>query len=240
MRVQGWDPVLLICQIISLQAMHYLTLSFIVPPLLTLTQPSLLTYSGGPNTVGHILDWREMAARPTISQSSFNGLLDFSASDSWKKLRGAWAGGKHIGEVVSDPSTESGLTGDPVPQAEPAHGEEHWDLGVDDFRAWLIAFAWIIASAVDIAPLYYLIRRPTYILDFSLTLTFIHLILTSYYAKSFPTSIFFWVVMASGAIMMIVVAEQLCVKREMRTELDLGWNPDDVNGEEIELGHVTR
>lgn len=251
--------------------MHYLTLSFIVPPLLTLTQPSLLTYSGGPNTVGHILDWREMAARPTISQSSFNGLLDFSASDSWKKLRGAWAGGKHIGEVVSDPSTESGLTGDPVPQAEPAHGEEHWDLGVDDFRAWLIAFAWIIASAVEyvmwgaitrgsltgsIAPLYYLIRRPTYILDFSLTLTFIHLILTSYYAKSFPTSIFFWVVMASGAIMMIVVAEQvsssrersytgiltsqLCVKREMRTELDLGWNPDDVNGEEIELGHVTR
>ena len=40
--------------------------------------------------------------------------------------------------------------------------------------------------------------------------------------------------------MMIVVAEQLCVKREMRTELDFGWNPEDQHGEEIELGHVTR
>lgn len=102
--------------------------------------------------------------------------------------------------------------------------------------------------------MYYLIRRPTHILDFSLTLTFIHLILTSYFAKAFPTSIFFWVVMASGAVMMITVAEQvssapgngtcthvqLCVKREMRTELDLGWNPDDLHGEEIELGHVVR
>lgn len=60
--------------------------------------------------------------------------------------------------------------------------------------------------------------------------------------------------MASGAVMMITVAEQvssapgngtcthaqLCVKREMRTELDLGWNPDDLHGEEIELGHVVR
>lgn len=69
----------------------------------------------------------------------------------------------------------------------------------------------------SIAPLYYLVRRPTHILDFSLTLTFIHLILTSYYAKSFPTSIFFWVVMSSGAIMMIVVAEQ--VGRPERCEL---------------------
>lgn len=61
----------------------------------------------------------------------------------------------------------------------------------------------------SIFPLYYLIRRPTYILDFSLTLNFIHLILTTYYAKSFPLSIFFWVVQALGALLMIVVAEQV-------------------------------
>lgn len=57
--------------------------------------------------------------------------------------------------------------------------------------------------------MYYLIRRPTHILDFSLTLTFIHLILASYHSKSFPTSMFFWVVMSTGAIMMVVVAEQV-------------------------------
>ena len=62
----------------------------------------------------------------------------------------------------------------------------------------------------SIAPLYYLVRRPTHILDFALTLTFIHLILASYYSMSFPTSMFFWVVMSTGSIMMIVVAEQVC------------------------------
>lgn len=62
---------------------------------------------------------------------------------------------------------------------------------------------------ISILPLYYLVRRPTHILDFSLTLNFNHLILTTYYAKSFPTSIYYWVVQALGALLMIVVSEQV-------------------------------
>lgn len=85
-----------------------------------------------------------MAARPTISQNSFHGLLDFSATDSWRKLRGAWAGGKQIGEVVEEPK-ESGSN---VEEKEEIRDEE-WDLGVDDFRGWLIAFTWILASAIE-------------------------------------------------------------------------------------------
>jgi len=61
----------------------------------------------------------------------------------------------------------------------------------------------------SIIPLYYLIRRPTYILDFSLTLTFLHLLFTTYFAKSFPTSFFYWVVQALGAVLMVAVAEQV-------------------------------
>lgn len=61
----------------------------------------------------------------------------------------------------------------------------------------------------SIAPLYYLIRRPTHVLDFALTLGFNHLILTTYYAKAFPTSFYFWVVLVLGSILMIVVAEQV-------------------------------
>lgn len=76
-------------------------------------------------------------------------------------------------------------------------------------------------------------RRPTHILDFALTLVFNHLILTTYFAKAFPTSFFVWVVLILGAIFTIVVAEQLCVKREMNSELEIGWNP---GAEEIELG----
>jgi hypothetical protein len=140
----------LILQIISLQAIHYLTLSTILPPLLGLTNPSLLTYSGGPSTVGHILDWREMASRPTVSQSSFHNLLDFSASNSWRKLRGAWAGGKQIGEVVDESATES--TGESAEEQQGSQADvdvDEWDLGIDDFRSWLIAFGWILTSVIE-------------------------------------------------------------------------------------------
>ncbi|KAK4690030.1 protein SYS1, partial [Tremellales sp. Uapishka_1] len=239
LRVQGWDPVLIICQIVSLQTLHYLVLSLLLPPLLaSFTAPSLLLYSGGPSTVSHILDWRELASRPTVSSASFPGLEAKGAGGpldlGWRKLRGAWAGGKQIGMV--DESQDSIGSGEKS-QTNVEEEEEVWDFGVDDRRGWLIAASWLAVSAFDILPLYYLVRRPTYILDFSLTLVFNHLIATTYYSKSFPTSLFFWVIQILGALIMIVVAEQLCVKREMNSDLDIGWDPIDQNerGEVIEL-----
>lgn len=61
----------------------------------------------------------------------------------------------------------------------------------------------------SIIPLYLIIRRPTHILDFSLTLVFLHIVFSTYSAKAFPLSIFFWVTLAFGAITMITVAEQV-------------------------------
>ena len=57
------------------------------------------------------------------------------------------------------------------------------------------------------------------VLDFSLTLILSHTILTTYYASSFPTSLFFWLIMSIGALLLIVFAEQLCVRRELRQGL---------------------
>jgi hypothetical protein len=125
-------------------------MSLVLPPLVALTNPTLLAYSGGPSTVGHILDWREMASRPTLPSSAFHGLLDFSASESLSKLRGAWAGGKNVGEVI-DESGEGGEGGAAAETELSKHDIEDWDLGVDDFRGWLIAFAWILAAAVESA-----------------------------------------------------------------------------------------
>ena len=75
--------------------------------------------------------------------------------------------------------------------------------------------------------LYHLVRRPTHILDFSLTLLFNHTILTTYYAGRFPTSLFYWLVLALSAVAQIVLAEQWCVRREMREgfTLDGGGPP---------------
>lgn len=79
------------------------------------------------------------------------------------------------------------------------------------------------------------------ILDFSLTLIFIHFILATYYSGSLPLSLFFWFVMAASAVIMIVFAEQLCVKREMHEGLGPAVVPtrnmdEDDDVEAIELG----
>ncbi len=154
-----------------MQTIHYLTLSTLLPPLLsTLTSPSLLTYSGGPSTVSHILDWREMAARPTVSYSSFAG-FDLGNSDSgagggggsgsgWRKLRGAWSGGKKVGQVKIEPGSGDGAAGgvedgiEGIGTGRKGHTqveeeEEVWDYGVDDSRAWVIAATWLVASGIE-------------------------------------------------------------------------------------------
>lgn len=59
-------------------------------------------------------------------------------------------------------------------------------------------------------------------LDHTLTLHFIHLVLTTYYAASLPTSLFYWLTIALHAGITIVWAEQLSVKRELNRTL--GFN----------------
>ncbi|EIN06217.1 hypothetical protein PUNSTDRAFT_106434 [Punctularia strigosozonata HHB-11173 SS5] len=197
-----WDPVLLISQIITMQSLHYITLSILIPPLLAaFAQPNALEYEGGAANVGMIMDWREMAGQPT----SFRGI---KGEERWESLKGVWSGGQRIG------------TGQWT--------EERWMKRVDPMRGWVIAFCWMVASGVDIYYLYTLIRRPRLILDFSLTLVFNHLVLTTYYAAAIPTSLFFWLVMAAGAALMVIVAEQLCVKREMAEGLSVNLPREDV------------
>jgi hypothetical protein len=125
-------------QIICLQAIHYLTLSLLVPPFLTgLATPSLLEYSGGSQTVAHIMDWREMAARPAVD----------SGGGAWKKIRGAWAGGKKVSVGTEEGKGEQeGAKGEGTGEGE---GELAWDYGVDDRRGWIIGVAWIVAAAVE-------------------------------------------------------------------------------------------
>lgn len=109
-------------------------MTLIVPPLLSqFTSPSLLEYSGGPQTVAHVMDWREMAARPAVNTHTGEG--------AWKRLRGAWAGGKKVGQNKED-------DGNPEVDVGP-EPEEGWDYGVDDRRGWLIGLAWITAAAVE-------------------------------------------------------------------------------------------
>lgn len=83
------------------------------------------------------MDWREMAARPTVNKGTFPGV------EGWRKLRGAWAGGKWIGEVKQKGESEAkGVK-------EEEEKEEMWDYGVDKKRGWVIAGTWMLAFAIE-------------------------------------------------------------------------------------------
>jgi hypothetical protein len=62
-------------------------------------------------------------------------------------------------------------------------------------------------------------------------------VLTTYYSAAIPTSLFFWIVLIGGAVLTIIVAEQLCVKREMSEGLSvMPVRPEDLQVEEMEMG----
>jgi hypothetical protein len=68
--MQGFDALRIIGQIISLQCLHYLILSAVLPPLLaalTLDRQAL-KFQGGPTSLAMILDWREMAGIPPLNR----------------------------------------------------------------------------------------------------------------------------------------------------------------------------
>jgi hypothetical protein len=88
---------------VSLQTLHYLTLCIISPPLLAaFADTASLNYEGGATSVGMlhepllppfgftefqgmIMDWREMAGRPTV--------VEVPIGERWW----AWRGGKKVG-----------------------------------------------------------------------------------------------------------------------------------------------
>jgi hypothetical protein len=70
-----------------------------------------------------IMDWRELASRPTVRGMQGN--------DRWKQYTGAWSGGKQVGY------------GD----------NRDWDGRIDPVRGWIIALCWLLASVVECAPL---------------------------------------------------------------------------------------
>ncbi|GAA6015600.1 hypothetical protein JCM11491_007170 [Sporobolomyces phaffii] len=198
-RVQGWDPVLIISQIVAFQAIHYLTLALILPLFLSLVaSPDLLAYEGGSSSISLAMDWRAFTGR-TVSGIPTGRIL------------------RQSGLVNLDVAARR-ITKDTIATVN----VEDFAKGVvrlvewDSMRGWAVAFAWMLTSFVDILYLFHFVRRPTHILDFSLTLLFNHTILTTYYSHAFPSSLFYWFVLGISVVAQIVTAEQLCVKREMR------------------------
>jgi len=86
--------------------------------------------------------------------------------------------------------------------------------------------------------LYHLVRRPRLILDFTLTLLFNHLVLTTYYSAAIPTSLFFWIVLLGSSFLTLLFTEQMCVKREMSEGLVIATN--SLEAGDVEMSALRR
>ncbi|KAF8470286.1 integral membrane protein S linking to the trans Golgi network-domain-containing protein [Russula ochroleuca] len=209
-KVTTWDPVMIISQIVALQSLHYLTLALLVPPLLSFfAEPGSLEYEGGAFNVGMLMDWREMAGRPTFRR--------LHGEERWSSFTGAWSGGRKVAEG-------------PRYMGPDGRG--------DYMRGWILASCWVLASTADVYYLYHLVRRPRLILDFTLTLLFNHLVLTTYYSAAIPTSLFFWIVVLGSSFLTLLLAEQMCVKREMSEGLVIATNGQEAG--DVEMGALRR
>jgi len=168
-----------------------------------------LEYEGGAFNVGMLMDWREMAGRPSFRR--------LHGEERWSSFTGAWSEGRKVAEGP-------------------------WYMGPDGrgdhMRGWILASCWVLASTADVYYLYHLVRRPRLILDFTLSLLFNHLVLTTYYSAVLPTSLFFWIVLLGSSFLTLLLAEQMCVKREMSEGLVIASNPQEAG--DVELGPLRR
>lgn len=142
-RVQGWDPVLIISQIVSLQALHYLSLSLLLPPLLSLfASPTLLSYEGGPSSVSMIIDWREFVGISTVSiaaaKGSPGGLMGLSAARVVKEAAGGRSGNVAAALAAAAEVTVGDLSQGLVRIVE-----------ADPMRGWVVALGWILTSLLE-------------------------------------------------------------------------------------------
>lgn len=214
------EPLLIAAQITGLQALHYLLLGLIAPPLLAaFADPMSLSLEGGAWNVAMVLDWRELAGRSALEEHV--GALSHLPSGL----------GRHPSAGHMDGGGGGGGAGATLAGRLARKGQAY---GRDGARAYVLGLSWLLACAIECARpasstcgyahrcphlrsivyLFYVVRRPTHVLDFCLTLVGIHLILAAYYASSMPTSLYFWLVLGVGAVGQIVWAEQLCIRRE--------------------------
>jgi hypothetical protein len=73
------------------------------------------------------------------------------------------------------------------------------------------------------------------VLDFALTLLGLHLIISTYYSGGLPRGLLTWGTFAACAGIMIVVGEQVCVRRELQEGIKVetvGPHPES----DVELG----
>lgn len=209
-------------------------------------QADRLEFQGGAMSLGLVLDWREISGIPTAGRAAWattSGSTSAMESDRWDEAQGLdrwWDSAAYllppttaaaeergpikvavgdVGWIGSRPASVHSIdAAPPAPKGKTKPPAWYRATAQDPSRGWSIVLAWVLTGIADVYLLALLVRRPTHILDHTLTLHFWHAVLTTLYTRQLPRSLFYWMVMCAHAGGCVVWAEALAIGREMK-----GW-----------------
>ncbi|KAH6637797.1 integral membrane protein S linking to the trans Golgi network-domain-containing protein [Boeremia exigua] len=93
----------------------------------------------------------------------------------------------------------------------------NWEtLRGDTTVGWTLGLVWVLNSLTSAIFILLLIARSKLVLDFALTVHFIHLIVTSVYTHAIPSHLFWWALQATSATIMTSLGVWACQWRELR------------------------
>ncbi|KAL6709541.1 hypothetical protein ACN47E_001476 [Coniothyrium glycines] len=86
----------------------------------------------------------------------------------------------------------------------------------DTTVGWTLGLVWVLNSLIEVIFILLLIARSKLVLDFALTVHFIHLIVTSFYTHAIPANLFWWALQVCSATIMTSLGVWVCQYRELR------------------------
>ncbi|KAF2466819.1 uncharacterized protein BDR25DRAFT_336368 [Lindgomyces ingoldianus] len=86
----------------------------------------------------------------------------------------------------------------------------------DTTVGWTLGLVWVLNSLACAVFILLLIARSKLVLDFALTIHFVHLIVTSFYSHAIPTNLFWWALQICSATLMTSLGVWACQWRELR------------------------
>ncbi|KAF2121721.1 integral membrane protein S linking to the trans Golgi network-domain-containing protein [Lophiotrema nucula] len=105
----------------------------------------------------------------------------------------------------------------------------------DTTVGWTLGLVWVLNSLVAVVFILLLIARSKLVLDFALTIHFIHLVVTSLYSHSLPTNLFWWALQICSATLMTSLGVWACQWRELRP-ISFGGKSTTANGSAATAG----
>ncbi|KTW27726.1 hypothetical protein T552_02166 [Pneumocystis carinii B80] len=116
-------------------------------------------------------------------------------------------------------------------------------ITLDNNETVITGLVWDINSIFGVLIIFFIVRRSKQVLDFTLTMHFIHFIIVLLYSGSLPTNIYWWVVQIISCLSICLGGEWICMQRELKPIFFGSWqNPSMIESnshiEQYELDKI--